>query len=715
MRVRAAAVGLVALTVALGHAGRTEAARTPVVPSLEPAATAKLWKQLVERPSVMHARAQAGCRPLRAVFYAQTDWLRLATRLAAQASTCAQYYISVPPLAASKTTLRNGEAAKIRALGPNFHALAEINWSGWRTWVTENNATWFDAGVEARRRMAAAGFDVSKGDTWAVNEFPSSVRVGTGSDRQNARDLVRGLYTGDGGPPTKGTVWIVGIGQAVPDTTLYQTNLQNWLGDTGFWTDMSAYVADWSQEVYGDYRKVAVPGTSPQQRRDYLNDYLQHQIVLARVAPPAIEPGRTFIQTTSSPLANAAWSWDTGYGWTAIPFDQMQSFVSEQVYALRSFSAVSGQTQDHWGFAWAPRNPGLANGDFVSQSGAILDRLAASIRDSGQQTHPSDPGIEACNTSCTGDYPGAAFTEVWKSFRTWTQPVLTFGTSPQTIPAGTPSGPIALTLLNATGAVQPAHAPVDVTLASNSPKGQFSLAPTGPWTPTLSLSIPTGGVSAGPFYYLDTKAGTSTITASAAGVTSGTQSETILPGAPISMKVTTGARTVAAGGTTTLNAIGADQYGNAVPVSATWTVAPTGLGTVQPQTGAAVTFTAGAKGGSGTVTATGAGFTASAPIAVAPGPLRVAGIRYGIGAGRTVLVTVTLVDLRGRPVPNAFVSVVVRRRGYPFFTGHGTTLGNGRKTFRVRHRPGCYRTTILRANANGYRWDRSTPINRFCG
>jgi hypothetical protein len=77
-------------------------------------------------------------------------------------------------------------------------------------------------------------------------------------------------------------------------------------------------------------------------------------------------------------------------------------------------------------------------------------------------------------------------------------------------------------------------------------------------------------------------------------------------------------------------------------------------------------------------------------------------------------VTVTLVDLRGRPVPNAFVSVVVRRRGYPFFTGRGTTLANGRKTFRVRHRPGCYRTTVLRANADGYRWDRNTPINRFC-
>ena len=714
MRARAIAVLLVAAAVAAVVPGHAGAAATPVVPSLEPAATAKLWKQLVERPRGVHATRQAACRPLRGIFYAQTDWLRLATRLAAQASPCAQYYISVPPLAASKTTLRNGEAAKIRALGPNFHALAEINWAGWQTWVAQNNSTWFEAGVEARRRMAAAGYDVSKGDTWAVNEFPSSVRTGAGSDRQNARDLVRGLFSGDGGPDTKGTVFVVGVGQSVLDTTLYQTNLQNWFGDSGFWTDMTAYVADWSQEVYGDYRRVAVPGTSIQQRRDQLNDYLQHQIFLARAAPPAIEPGRTFVQTTSSPLANGAWSWASSYGWTAIPSDQMQSFVSEQVYALRSFSAVSGQPQDHWGFAWAPRNPGLANADYVNQSRAILDRLAAAIRDSGQQTNPADPGIEACTGSCTGDLPGATFTQVWKSFRTWTQPVLTFTSPPQTVAAGAPSGPIALTLLNATGAVQPAQSPITITLRSNSPRGQFSLAPTGPWTPTLALSIPAGGSAAGPFYYLDTRAGSATVTASAFGVTSGTQSETILPGAPVSLRVATGVRTVAAGASTPLSAIGTDQYGNAVPVTASWTVTPAGLGTIRPLAGSTVNFTAGPRGGVGTVTATGGGFTASAPIVVAPGSLRVAGIRYGIGAGRTLLVTVSLVDVRGRPVPNAYVSVLVRRRGYPFATGRGTTLGNGRKTFRIRHKPGCYRTTVVRANANGYRWDGKSPINRFC-
>src|SRR5579862_7905157 len=151
-----------AVSAPAGQASGRDA--TPIVPSLTPAATNKLWRELVARPRIAHGRAQAPCRPLRGIFYAQTDWLRLATLLAAQPSPCAQYYISVPPLAASKTTLRSGEPAKIRALGPNFHALAEINWNGWSTWVTQNHETWYDAGVQARKQMAAAGFDVAAGD-----------------------------------------------------------------------------------------------------------------------------------------------------------------------------------------------------------------------------------------------------------------------------------------------------------------------------------------------------------------------------------------------------------------------------------------------------------------------------------------------------------------------------------------------------------------------
>ena len=198
------------------------------------------------------------------------------------------------------------------------------------------------------------------------------------------------------------------------------------------------------------------------------------------------------------------------------------------------------------------------------------------------------------------------------------------------------------------------------------------------------------------------------------GVTSAAQAETILPGPPLALKVTPTASTVSAAETATLSAVGTDQFGNSVPVSTTWTLDPPGLGSIRPTAGATVTFTAGPRGGTGTVTATGSGLSANATIAVKPGPLRVASVRYGVGAGKTLLVTVSLVDLRGRPVRDASVSVLVRRRGYRYFSASGTTAGNGRATFRMPHKPGCYRTTVLRAVADGYRWDRKTPDKRFC-
>ena len=137
---------------------------------------------------------------LRAIFYSPADWLRLAQKLAAHNVPCAQYYVGVPPLAAEKTTFRPDQPWRIRALGPNFHAVAEISYNGWARWITANGSTWFDAGVEARRRMAAQGYDVGAGDTWAINESSSAVRTGAGAARQNLRDLARGLYTGAARP-----------------------------------------------------------------------------------------------------------------------------------------------------------------------------------------------------------------------------------------------------------------------------------------------------------------------------------------------------------------------------------------------------------------------------------------------------------------------------------------------------------------------------------
>jgi hypothetical protein len=79
-----------------------------------------------------------------------------------------------------------------------------------------------------------------------------------------------------------------------------------------------------------------------------------------------------------------------------------------------------------------------------------------------------------------------------------------------------------------------------------------------------------------------------------------------------------------------------------------------------------------------------------------------------------VLVTATVVDERARRVGGATVAVVVRLKSRRVFGGKAITAPNGRAIFRLKSRPGCYRTAITGLAAPGYRGDRTTPANRFC-
>ena len=332
--------------------------------------------------------------PSRAVFYAQTDWLRVATKLAQSPSPCGEYFVSVPPLAADKTQPRSGQAAQIRALGPSFHALDEVSYSGWSNWVASGAGTWYDAGVTARQRMAAAGFDAAAGDTWALNELSSAVRKGTGAARRNALDFLHGLAA-DG---VKGVVLVSGVGQSTTDLTLYKVNLQDWLQDGAFWTEAALYTSDWAQENYGDLRDYAVVGTSPEQRRDALVEYLGHEPALSNAGPDVLAPARSLLAQAYVPFGNAAWAWSSSYGWTAAPVEAMSDFVSGQVNADRTLEAAAGAPIDRLGFAWSPSNTlGLSTADFNAQTGAILDRVAAAIRDSSVPA--DDPGAAACAPS----------------------------------------------------------------------------------------------------------------------------------------------------------------------------------------------------------------------------------------------------------------------------------------------------------------------------
>src|SRR5438093_88630 len=177
---------------------------------------------------------------LEAVFYTASDWLRFGQKLAADPSPCADYYISIPPLAADKTRFRVLQDDLIRALGPRFHPVAEINVTGWSAWVQTNKKTWTDAGIEARRRMAEAGYETASGETWALNELSSAVRRNLGASRANMRAFLHALHDGDGTLPlAKGIVFVIGVGQPVADVSAYKATLESWLQDDAFWSEMT--------------------------------------------------------------------------------------------------------------------------------------------------------------------------------------------------------------------------------------------------------------------------------------------------------------------------------------------------------------------------------------------------------------------------------------------------------------------------------------------
>ena len=645
------------------------------------------------------------------MLYAASDWLRLATKLAASGSPCADYSISVPPIVADKTQFRPGQASRIRALGPNFHALAEVHFATWTRWVAGTGSSWFTAGVTARQRMAEAGYDVARGDGWAVNELTTAVRRGDGNARVNIREFLRGLYEGDGSRPTKGAALVIGFGQRTGDLTAYQSTMQSWLGDTEFWTDVANYVSDWSQEVYGDIRAHAVPGEDTSTRREYLNDYLQHPLVLAGAGPAEIEPARSFLRTAYSPLANAAWPRETAWGWTMVPADQMAAYISAQVDALRSFSVTAGQSQDHWGFAWAPRNTtGVSDAEFAAQTALLLDRLAAAIRDSSGGIDPETARTGACgsdDTLCALDLVDARHNEAWRNFRTWSQSTITIGPSPTTLVAGVASPPLQLSV-QASGT-----RPFVVTLRSSSTAGGFSTSPTGPWTPSLTLTLSPGAVLT--FSYRDTRAGRATLQATAPGTTEATRDVTVVAGPTARVSVTPASREIRARGEVTLGSAATDAFGNVAPAGVAWSVSPPTIGRLIRPRGDSVVFQAGRVLGRATVTATAKGATASssATVVVSPGALRIGSITFRRTA-RGVEATVKTVDGARRPVSVARLTVLVQLDGRRVARARVATGAAGKARVLAPAGTGCYTVSVTRAVAQGFVWNGKTPRNRFC-
>jgi hypothetical protein len=347
------------------------------------------------------------------IVYGQNGWDTLTSALAANQTPCANYYVVLTAIGDKTKPRGPGAVNAIHAKGPNFHALAEFNMSGW---AKVKPASWAAKGRLFRQRMAAAGY-VPGRDTWAINELSSGVRTKPVAQAK-ARDAMRGLYTGPGGaPPQQGAVFVVGLGQQLVNFGPYKGQLEGWLGNAAWWTAVSPYVGWWAQEAYPSCSKICVAGSKVGTRSTRLNEFAEHPARLAFAGPGQTGPARALFDRAYLPLMTAYWRDVKGYGNNRISLAQMETLASLEVYAARAWAIRNPYPDGRIAFAWNEHPAGAT----PAQVQALATRLAQSIQaaygDGGTATRACSP--TGSYTWCKAVLDGARFNPGWATFSAW--------------------------------------------------------------------------------------------------------------------------------------------------------------------------------------------------------------------------------------------------------------------------------------------------------
>ena len=289
---------------------------------------------------------------------------------------------------------------------------------------------------------------------------------------------------------------------------------------------------------------------------------------------------------------------ETANSWTSTPALNVQALQGELDYLTSAGAAGVGfySTAGMWQTVTGSTTVFAAHSTWLAGATSLSDA----------QSRCGGAGFTGGSIALVQFVSGGVDNDV----RCTTQPALSFATAPQSLPAGSPSAAIAVQL------AQPSSGALDVTVTSSSATGLFSTSASGPWSASIALPVAAGGSSTGSFFYEDTHAGSTTLTASGAGYATATQTETVTAAALAAITVSPSSVTLRLGARATLQATGADQFGNAVAVSPGWSVSPA-LGTFSPATGAQTTFTAKTPG-SGTITATVGSVAGTAALTVRP-------------------------------------------------------------------------------------------------
>jgi hypothetical protein len=315
------------------------------------------------------------------------------------------------------------EIDRVHALGASFHAVAEFNWTAWADWVAAGGGRdWHAAGVEFRRRMAAAGFDLFPGnsDTWLVQELPTSL-VTDPTTRAHAVDAARGLWEGDGSVHKMGMTTRAEAGSHLPTPpdailTTRKQALEEFLADSNFWSQIRNYVRWWTEELYEDPHDVCVAGSWVATRAHHLNEFLFHLPNLAEHGGAQSQVARDFFHRSFMPLETSAWN-NAAYGDNAIPPAAWQTFNSLQVYATSTWALSHPVPGKRIGFVWTPTSSGPSDDAAIE---AIAQGLGDAIN-GGYGQGPQDACLPNGDWSgCQCAVSGSAFQEGWEGyFNSW--------------------------------------------------------------------------------------------------------------------------------------------------------------------------------------------------------------------------------------------------------------------------------------------------------
>lgn len=383
-------------------------------------------------PAVEATTGYAGCG-LRAVFWTvQADPTNLWSALEQYnvGSSCGDYYFANEQGPSSKD--RPECYAAERASWPaNFHAAPVFEWSRWAQWVEDNHETWYDAGVEFRRRMSADG--CRPGDRWLVNELPRSWRSTDYSASTNAQVRARiasalhGLYDGGSLGNVQGFTADVVQGQGTADLSVYKAGLKQAYGADVFWRAVGKYVSGFGDEVYNQCSEICVPGETASWIADRsVNPYSYGESFLAAAAPSTTlyGPAKSTLRVHYFPLLNAIWNSPTPVFDSHVSLKQMIRIVRQQIYSARRIAATSVGSAGTIGFAW--KESGLGSDDDAAAANQLAGNLAVALRNAYRSGGTA--GAACVDNDGTGTFfygcppagkPGASPNAAWNTLKNW--------------------------------------------------------------------------------------------------------------------------------------------------------------------------------------------------------------------------------------------------------------------------------------------------------